>query len=74
MADPGRLESVDLREVWKHEAIDFTIWMSRDANLARLSEKIGIKLAVMERESRVGDVSAEPVSYTHLKLQTKMSM
>jgi hypothetical protein len=41
----GNLESVDLREAWRHEANDFTPWLAD--NLDRLSEAVGIPL---ERE------------------------
>ena len=45
MTDLGRLERVDIREVWQHEAHDFTPWLAE--NLDRLSEVVGIPL---ERE------------------------
>lgn len=45
MTDLGRLERVDIREVWEREDRDFTPWLAE--NLDRLSEVIGIPL---ERE------------------------
>lgn len=36
----GRLASVPLREVWTHEARDFTPWLAQPANLALLAETL----------------------------------
>jgi hypothetical protein len=32
------LEKVDLREVWRHGALDFTNWLARPENLELLSD------------------------------------
>lgn len=37
----SKLEKVDLREVWKYEAINFTNWLSEFENLESLSDEIG---------------------------------
>ena len=51
----GKLVKVDLRDVWKHEASDFSRWLSSDENLALLGETIGIgQLEPIEREAKVG--------------------
>jgi len=57
--DLARLESVDIREVWKHEARDFTQWLSKPENLHLLGETIGLELEPIEPESRVGKFSAD---------------
>jgi hypothetical protein len=36
----GRLESVALREVWPHEAKDFTPWLAESENLSLLAETL----------------------------------
>lgn len=48
----GRLEKVDLRDVWIKEAKDFTTWLEN--NLDILSEHIGFDLSPLEREKSAG--------------------
>lgn len=56
----GKLEQVtDLRSIWKHEAKDFTPWLSKEENLSILSETIGIDIILEEKESNVGDFSVD---------------
>ena len=57
----GRLEKVDLREVWANEARDFTPWLAREENIALLSEAIGMELEVEESEKSVGSFAADIV-------------
>jgi len=59
----GKLEKVDLREFWKHEAFDFTNWLAEEENLVILSDEIGIGITLIETEANVGrfnvDILAE---------------
>lgn len=55
----GRLERVDLREVWKGEALDFTPWLAHVDNIALLGESIGLELEVESTESGVGPYRAD---------------
>lgn len=48
----GKLEQMDLREVWEHEAHVFTPWLA--ANIDRLSEALGLELEVETQEQAVG--------------------
>lgn len=48
------LKKVELRDVWPHEALDFTKWLSEESNLAMLSSAVGIELELIETESSVG--------------------
>ncbi len=50
----GTLKQVDLREYWKHEALDFTRWLSEEENIAILSDEIGIGIEVLQTEASVG--------------------
>ena len=55
MIELGKMEKiVDLRTVWKHEAQDFSKWLSLEENLAILSRTIGIDIVFNEVESKVG--------------------
>ncbi len=50
----GKLEKIELREVWRHEALDFTRWLARKENIALLSKEVGIDIEVIETEMSVG--------------------
>ena len=50
----SKLVKVPLREVWKHEALDFTQWLALPDNLALLGEMIGIELVDAKTEEGVG--------------------
>jgi len=52
MVDLGTIEQVDLREVWPHEAQDFTPWLAE--NLDKLGEALGLDLELHESEAPVG--------------------
>ena len=45
---------IDLREIWKHEARDFSKWLSQYENLKELSDTIGLSIVLDELESAVG--------------------
>ena len=55
----GRLERVDLRQIWKTEAGDFTPWLARDENIKILSEAVGVDLEVEASERNVGPFRAD---------------
>jgi len=50
----GILENVELRKIWKHEALDFTKWLAKKENIALLSKEIGIDIEVINTEMSVG--------------------
>lgn len=58
-----KLKKIDLREQWRHEASDFTQWLSKDENLELLSDEIGIEISLVQSEAKVGsfhvDILAE---------------
>lgn len=62
----GRIEQVDLREIWKHEATNFTKWLAKPENLDLLSDEIDIELSLIDTEYNVGrfnvDIFAEEPS------------
>ncbi|SDA37115.1 protein of unknown function [Algoriphagus alkaliphilus] len=59
----GRLRQVELKEIWKHEAYNFTTWLAMPENLELLSEEIDIELSLIGIEQYVGrfkvDIFAE---------------
>ena len=55
----GKLKKVELRDVWPHEALDFTKWLSEEPNLAILSSTVGIELELIETESSVGSFNVD---------------
>jgi len=55
----GRLQKVDLREVWVSEAGSFTPWLAQDENLKLLGEAIGIELELESQEKEVGPFRAD---------------
>jgi hypothetical protein len=55
----GRLERVELRNIWLSEASDFTPWLARKENLAILGETLGIDLELEAQERPVGPFRAD---------------
>ena len=56
----GRLRRVSLREVWSHEARDFTPWLAE--NIDVLNNAIDLSLSIVEREQAAGDFSVDLVA------------
>lgn len=53
MINWGLLKEIkDLREVWPHEALDFTPWLAQESNLALLADAVGLEITVDETESK----------------------
>lgn len=60
MATLGKIEKINnLRTIWKHEARDFSKWLSQEENLELLSEAVGIDIVLEENESAVGSFSVD---------------
>lgn len=56
----GKLKRIEnLRDIWKHEALNFTTWLAEEANLQLLSDEIGIDIVLEERESSVGSFNVD---------------
>src|SRR5687768_14233886 len=55
----GRLERVDLRNIWLSEASDFTPWLARKENLDILGETLRIDLELEAQERPVGPFRAD---------------
>lgn len=55
----SRLQKVDLRDVWGHEAADFSVWLSQQENLDILSEEIGVDIKPLQTEARAGQFKVD---------------
>lgn len=55
----GRLNRVDLRDIWTSEDSDFTPWLAREGNLTILGETLGIELELEAQEKAVGPFRAD---------------
>lgn len=56
----SRLKEIsDLRSVWSHEASDFTPWLAQEKNIEYLANVIGLEITVEEKESSIGEFSAD---------------
>ena len=55
----GRFTKVPLREIWKHEALDFTNWLALDENLELLADTLGLTLVSAQTEVSVGNFSVD---------------
>ena len=56
-AEDGNLENVPIKDVWPHEAYDFTPWLA--VNIAQLGNALGMVLESEQREAQVGAFSLD---------------
>ncbi len=57
MTDFGILKKVDIKEIWKNETSEFTVWLCN--NLAALGNVLEMELELEKREADVGDFSLD---------------
>ena len=55
-----KIQRLKLREVWKHEASDFTRWL--EENIDVLNEALGLSLVAADREQNAGDFAVDLVA------------
>jgi hypothetical protein len=55
----GRLEKVELREIWEREDTHFTPWLAREENIELLGSSIDMDLVVEAEEKDVGPFRAD---------------
>ena len=55
----GKLEKVNLRDIWSNEEYDFSVWLSKEENLKEVGNTIGVDIILEERESAVGKYSVD---------------
>lgn len=56
----GRIQRVELRKVWSHEARDFTTWLEK--NIDVLEDATGLQLSDVEREQSAGAFSVDLIA------------
>ena len=56
----GKLERIALRQVWTHEAYDFTKWLQENIDVLNIS--LGLTLVNVEREQSAGDFNIDLVA------------
>ena len=59
MPELGRLERVDLRNIWENEAQDFTPWLASEENLSVLADTLRMDLELEGQETNVGPFRAD---------------
>jgi len=55
----SKLGKIELRDVWGHEAVDFTSWLAQEENLDALSEEIGVTIKLIKTEAHVGKFNVD---------------
>jgi hypothetical protein len=70
----GKIQKVDLREIWKHEAADFTRWLAE--NIDYLNEVINLDISVQTTEGNVGpyrvDIYGEDASGNKIIIENQL--
>ena len=56
----GRLEKVDLLELWNGEDSNFTAWLSQEDNIAEVGNVIGMELEV-QKQAQKSDLFYEEI-------------
>ncbi len=61
MENLGKLEKIELRDVWPHEALNFTKWLGQEKNISLLGNEIGIDFDIesIKTEESVGDFNVD---------------
>ena len=50
----GKLQEINIRDVWKHEQYDFQKWLATEANIKELGDTLNLTLTDVETEKFVG--------------------
>ena len=64
----GRIERVELREIWMSEATAFTPWLARVENLSLLGETLDIELELEAQEKSVGPYGTSAASSAIIRI------
>lgn len=58
----ARITKVNPREIWKHEALNFTQWLAKEENIAVLCEELEINLENVKPEAAAGRYNVDLVA------------
>jgi len=47
----SRITKINPREIWKHEALDFTQWLAKEENISILCEELEINVENIKSEA-----------------------
>ena len=76
MIEMSKLVQIPLRDVWKHEALNFTQWLALPENIQNLNETIGIDIINTQTEVGVGqfnvDIFAEDESGHKIVIENQL--
>ena len=53
----GKLDYVIIRDIWRHEAVDFTTWLAN--NMDYLSDALGFTLNFLDKEKQIGSFTID---------------
>lgn len=56
----GKIQRVPLRDIWKHEAYDFTCWIQE--NIDVINDVLDLNLSNVEREQTAGNLSVDLIA------------
>ena len=58
----GKLQEVDVRELWRHEQYNFSEWLAKEENIEMLGNEVGVTFAEIRREVFVGSYRCDLVA------------
>jgi hypothetical protein len=58
----SRITKVNPREIWKHEALDFTQWLAKEENISILCEELGIEINNVKPEAAAGRYNVDIIA------------
>ncbi len=74
----GKIEKVELRDIFKNEEYDFTPWLAKPENLSILADVIGIEINNPKLESSVGkfssDINAEDENKDSITIEDQLEI
>lgn len=58
----SRITKINPREIWRHEAIDFTQWLAKEENISLLCEELELNLENVKPEASAGRYNVDIVA------------